>query len=305
VTVLAIAACSNNTNYQIGDDVNSDRNPVALRTVKHAMGETKVVAAPKRVVVLDNAALDSALALGIKPIGTAIYDRLPSYLSDRTDGIANVGIEFQPSLEKILLLKPDLILSNKLSDRAIYDQLSRIAPTIFAEGSGWEGEWKENLKVYAEALGKTEAAEELLQKYERRMVEFKELIGKQVKTYISVVVAKPEEVLIYTTSSFPGSVLRDAGLPRPPTQDKDNPLIQLSLESISVIEGDAIFLVKNNSNIANSDTLIKFMNHPLWTQLKAVQQGKIYPVDSDTWIAGRSILAANSILDDLFKYLIK
>jgi len=40
---------------------------------------------------------------------------------------------------------------------------------------------------------------------------------------------------------------------------------------------------------------------PLWRQLQAVQAGRVYQVPS-YWI-GSGPIAANAILDDLFKYL--
>ncbi|PSB01379.1 ABC transporter substrate-binding protein [Merismopedia glauca] len=298
-TVATISACDGRVPSQPASNLDG-----GFQIVKHAMGETKVPLNPKRVVVLDNAILDSAIALGVKPIAGAFYDNIPAYIKPQTQGMSNIGLESQPNLEKLLLLKPDLILGDKLSDGATYDKLSRIAPTVLAQGSGWKGEWKDNFRVFATALGKTKEADALLQKYDRRLSLFKQKMGDRLKQPISIVVSKPEEVVIYTSSSFPGSVVRDAGLSRPVSQNRDNPLIQVSLETIPDLEGDAVFLAAH-PNVENSDAVLeKFMNHPLWSKLKAVQQGKVYRVNSEIWVGGRSILAANLLIDDLFKYLL-
>ncbi|MEO0836217.1 MAG: hypothetical protein AAFY16_09560 [Cyanobacteria bacterium J06642_3] len=42
---------------------------------------------------------------------------------------------------------------------------------------------------------------------------------------------------------------------------------------------------------------------PLWSKLEAVQQEKVYEV-GDYWI-GNGVIAANAVLDDLHKYLVK
>lgn len=42
--------------------------------------------------------------------------------------------------------------------------------------------------------------------------------------------------------------------------------------------------------------------NPLWQKLKAVQNNRVYLVP-DYWI-GSGILAANAIVDDLYKYLL-
>ena len=47
------------------------------------LGETDVVGTPERVVVLDTGELDTALALGVTPVGavrTDVSDDLPDYL---------------------------------------------------------------------------------------------------------------------------------------------------------------------------------------------------------------------------------
>lgn len=48
----------------------------------------------------------------------------------------------------------------------------------------------------------------------------------------------------------------------------------------------------------------KLKNHPLWSELEAVKQGKVYPVNAEPWY-GSDIITANPILDDLFNYLIE
>ncbi|HEY9299988.1 MAG TPA: iron-siderophore ABC transporter substrate-binding protein, partial [Phormidium sp.] len=49
--------------------------------------------------------------------------------------------------------------------------------------------------------------------------------------------------------------------------------------------------------------LAELKSDPLWQGLKAVQQNKIYQVSSH-WI-GSGTIAANLVVDDLFKYLIE
>ncbi|UKO96911.1 hypothetical protein [Nostoc sp. UHCC 0870] len=42
---------------------------------------------------------------------------------------------------------------------------------------------------------------------------------------------------------------------------------------------------------------------PLWKNLRAVQQNHVYSIDYLTWRAG-NLLAADAVIDDLFKYLV-
>jgi iron complex transport system substrate-binding protein len=274
------------------------------RVVKHAMGETKVPARAQRVVVLDTGELDTAMTLGIKPIGAveAIAGQgFPAYLKG-TEGIEKVGTIAEPNLEKIATLKPDLILSSKLRHEAIYQQLSQIAPTVFAERTGVT--WKQNFDLFAEALGRTEQAERVKQAYQRRIADFRQAMGDRLNhTDVSIVRFTPGDTRIYQKASFIGTVLQDAGLPRPPSQDVDEFAIKnASEEVIPKIGGDVIFVTVYGSDAKTAKQ--KFLSHPLWQQLEVVQAGRVYEVSDDLWMLGIGYTAANGIFDDLTRYLV-
>ncbi|MGD9891562.1 MAG: hypothetical protein AB7U18_09750, partial [Dehalococcoidia bacterium] len=78
------------------------------RTVRHAMGETEIKAAPQRVVVLDTGELDAVIEMGLLPVGTLDYSSsgLPPYLEERLRGVSTVGSLAEPNLEAIAALRP-------------------------------------------------------------------------------------------------------------------------------------------------------------------------------------------------------
>jgi len=275
------------------------------RPIQHAMGKTLVPIQPKRVVVLDTAALDSAIALGVKPIGTIFYLSPPTYLGDKVKEIEVIGLDTNPNLEKVFSLKPDLILGSKIGMGRYYGRLSKAAPTVLTEGSGRSGEWQENFRVYADALGRSQQAEDLLQQYQQRATKLKQQIQQQYKQppVTSVVAIRNKQVGAYTRRSFSGSVLEDVGLVRPPAQEKPQRwAIQVSREDFAAINGDVIFLI-NSPGISDTLTLEDFRNDPVFSQLNAVKQNRIHAVKAEVWTAGRSILAANEILGDLSEHL--
>ncbi|NDJ18420.1 ABC transporter substrate-binding protein [Myxacorys almedinensis] len=308
LTVLVVSSCNQAPQTGAVDrTAPSSQSTTAERVVKHALGETKVPANPQRVVVLDNAVLDTAITLGVKPVGAALYPGTTSYLGDKTQGIETVGSSpAPPNLEKIVSLKPDLILGIAIVHKQLYDQLSQIAPTVLAEDSGREGNWKQHMTLYAEALGKTEVAKNLLNDYNQQVNQLKQRLGEQLtKTSVSLVAGFQDRLGFYTTGSFPGSILQDVGLPRPPAQEKaDIFASQVSREDFKSINGDVIFLIRNAID-PNNTIVDQFKQDPLFSQLDAVKQNRVYVVDGKVWTVGRSILAANRVLDDLSNYLVK
>jgi iron complex transport system substrate-binding protein len=316
LALILVVACSDrplhNHIQQISD---SSSSSVPMRVVKHVMGETQVPVHPQRVVTLDTGHLADALALGVQPIGsTAWYrtahqtglDPVEPYLRQHSQELTILGYGFtanQVSLEKLLLLKPDLILAVS-SQKSIYGQLSNIAPTVlydYPKGN----EWKDSLKQVAEVLGKTQAAESLLQNYQQRIQDFKQKMGdRSANPQVSVIHPLKEGTRLMYRDSFGGSILQDADVLRPPAQDKEGfNSIPVSFELIPQMDGDAILSIffEDQDSLKLAEQLQK---HPLWSQLGAVQQGRVYPVDAEHWYGG-DIITANLVLDDLFKYLIR
>lgn len=273
------------------------------RMIETAMGKVEVPANPQRVVVLDTGELDSAMTLGVKPVGAveAIKgEGYPSYLKG-TEGIESVGTIQQPNLEKIASLNPDLILSSKLRHEKIYDQLSRIAPTVLTETTGVT--WKENFEVHARALNKTEKARQVKSDYQKRIKNFRQAMGDSPPK-VSIVRFLPNDTRIYQKASFIGTVLEDAGLPRPPSQNvNDFAIRNASAEFIPKMGGDVIFVTTYGP--AKDTTKQKITSDPLWQQLEAVRQGRVYEVSDDLWMLGIGYTAANGVVDYFDKYLVE
>ena len=278
------------------------------RLVKDAIAEVKVPINPQRLVTLHGTALESILALGEKPVGTTLNgdsELQPDFLSKQLDNVEILGSFGEPNLEKILLQKPDLILD--LDTANIYDYLSQIASTVVSE-SNPSNNWQPSLKLYAEALGKPEAAAEIIANYYSRLEKFKAAINKKGKPItVSVIRIYPQGITFYQPDSFSGSILKDAGLSRPPLQRQEGGQQLISQELIGEADADIIFYWTYGDDYHSKEdriqsSLAQLQSDPLWLQLDAVQQGKVYQVP-DYWI-GYGCLAANAVIDDLYKYIL-
>ncbi|MEM9267139.1 MAG: iron-siderophore ABC transporter substrate-binding protein [Cyanobacteria bacterium P01_F01_bin.13] len=272
----------------------------STRPIEHAMGTTEIPVSPQRVVVLDTAPLDTTLALGITPVGTAVYGQPPKYLGDRVKEIEIIGDANQPNLETILSLKPDLILGSKIGAEEQYSQLSQIAPTVLTEDSGRAGDsWQTNLRLYGEALGRAEQAEQLLQDYRQRVQQLQTKVDQPQALTISVLIVAKDVVRGYAAGSFSGAILQDIGFSRPPVQNNDQEYaLQLSPEALDTLDGDYIFLIYSTYRPRRLSKA-EFVSDPIWSQLNAVKQDRVCQVNSEVWIAGRSVLAANQILTEI------
>jgi len=275
------------------------------RTVEHAMGRTEIAERPERVVVLDTGELDSALALGITPVGAVrapVEDGFLEYLSEETEDTELVGTIDEVNLEAVAALRPDLILSSKLRHEQIYDELAAIAPTVFTEEVGVV--WRENLAVHAEALGLEQEADDLLAAYDERAADIADRLVEERGELptVSVVRFLPDETRLYQKASFIGTVLEDLGLPRPPSQDVDDFALTISAEQLAQADADVIFTTHYGP--AEDTTEGALTSNPLWSSLGAVQAGDVHAVADDHWMLGIGIGAAQLVLDDVEALLV-
>lgn len=311
VVALALVAAGCGTSSETSEDSG------ATTTVKHAMGTSEVPCTPKRVVTLGQGQTDSALALGVTPVGVVEpwTDDWYEYLPDEVEQAEVVGTELEPDLEEIASLKPDVILGSKLRHEAIHDQLSQIAPTVFSETIGVA--WKDNVSLWAEALCLEDKGDEIVQDYEDRASAIGQKLDEAGKgdTEVSMIRFMPDVVRIYLTG-FPGSVIRDTGLPRPEAQTVDNweeseQLIEISEERIPDMDGDVIFQMVSAEHYAQAGTqtvdeqMQRWTSTDLWQSLSAVKSDAVVTVDESHWNLGGGILAANAMLEDLEGYLLE
>lgn len=304
---LALTGCGSQTVQQPQDpQPQSNQTPSKPQehVVKDAIGEVKLPIDPKRIVVLDNGALENLLAMGVTPVGAATVslDRpFFSHLSDKTNGIQKVGTIDQPNLESIAALKPDLIIGSKDQHEEIHAKLTQIAPTVFTETIGLD--WKGNLKLHAEAVGKTKEGEKLISDYEKRVADFKAKMGDQIeKTEVSILRVYADHVRMYLPESFSGKFIEELGFPRPKAQSEKKFGKEVTEEQIAEMDGDVIFwFSRDKENFLTT----KLQKNPLWASLKAVKQDKIYEVSTDTWLSGMGILSRNLMLDEVIKHMVK
>ena len=275
------------------------------QNIQHQLGKTCVPPNPQRIVATDENTLEMVLALGLKPLAAAE----PTMVSSRSrhlgevDDMVSLGKINQLSLERILQLNPDLILGLNFSLENNYDQFSQIAPTVAFDYV--HDAWKTTFQRVGEILNRSQQAQQQLERYQNRIEKLQQAMGEQLdKTTVSVVRFYADgSVEFRDSSSFPGSILEDVGLPRPTVQyetNSDETYQPISTERLDLLDGDVIFVALD---AGANEQFTKFQRNPLWQKLDAVQSDRVFTVDSGYWIFG-NVLAANAILDDLEKYLL-
>lgn len=148
-------------------------------TVDSIYGETEIPTEPERVVTLSWSNADTALALGVVPVGMPFdnfgggEDGTPAWVDAKLEELgAPLGSDEAPEIysetdgvnfEAIAELQPDVILAGYSGlTQEEFDKLSKIAPVVGPQEPNYQAPWQDVAEVTGEALGKSEEAEQLV-----------------------------------------------------------------------------------------------------------------------------------------------
>ena len=286
-------------------------DPAPPPPVRHAAGETAVVADPQRIVVLAGDELDALCALGLQGriVAAALPDGAetqPSYLGTVVHDLPAVGTRSAPDLAAIAAAKPDLILGAKsltadaaddADDADDYASLAAIAPTVFTEAPG--ARWGDNLRLVGAATGRGAAAGELLAGFTAAARQAGEA-NDATHFQASIVQFTDSTVRVWGTDNFPASVLSAVGVDRPAAQRfSDKPFIEIPGDSSDFTAADGDIVYVSFSSAQARDRASDILNGQAWRKLSANRDNRVFVVNNEVWQTGQGIVAARGIIDDL------
>ena len=263
-----------------------------------------------RVVSLFQGATDSLVALGIRPCGIVeSWAEKPvyRYLRHALDGVPLVGLETQPSLEKIVLLKPDVIVASRFRHQQIAGVMEKIAPVVMLEDIF---EFKLTLSMLAEKLHMQRAAATILHHWQTRSERIRQSLrqrfGQQWPPQVSVIEVRPDHIRSYVAGSFPGGVMSELGFAwNTAARQTSSPSLRFSnMESLPVLDADLFFILLRSQSPAIERQYETLRSHPLWKQLRAVKEDNVWQVDSVPWSLSGGILGASLMLGDIERHLL-
>lgn len=157
------------------------------RMLATSMGEITVPNKPSRVVVDWN--LGEVLALGVTPLGAPhslieSNQMLEPYIYDQVQDIGNHNFI---SIEKVLELEPDLIIT---WNPAAYASYARIAPTVVYGGNGYSSV-AEEIREMGRILNRRTEAETWIKEYMRRVHTLQQTITGKVSAEKTFTVIDP------------------------------------------------------------------------------------------------------------------
>lgn len=277
----------------------------SARTIEHAMGTTEIKGEPKRIVILTNEGTEALLELGVKPVGAVqSWTGNPWYkhIDKDMEGVQNLGTESEVNIEAVASLNPDLIIGNKMRHEKIYDQLSKIAPTVYS--NTLRGEWKANFEFYGKVLNKEKEAKDIVAKFDERAANIAKLAGDKLNTKVSLVRFMPGKTRIYLGDTFSGGILKQIGFARPESQTSSEFTLEIGKERLKEADGDVMFyFTYETGNGEGSAREKEWIEDPMFKTLNAYKNKKVYRVNDAIWNTAGGVKAANLMLDDIENFI--
>jgi iron complex transport system substrate-binding protein len=283
------------------------------RTVEHALGTTEVPVAPQRVVIADRiATLPNLLALGVEPVaaGTATFTEDPfanvpdSYRVDLED-VESLDVDSGVNLERIAALEPDLIIGQDSNVEEVYEELSRIAPTV-AITPDYE-DFRTELRFAGRVFGMEERAEELIEDFDRRVEEAAGNLGDPGTA--SVVSMFPGEVRLYSAESVVGGLVESLGARNVPELESlsvgevgAGVVYGLSEEVIPDLRGETLILLQNLTRQEETDYIAELESRPIWQSLPAVENDRVFTLDVQLSTGFAGLPGLEATLGELIRF---
>ena len=197
--ILVLVGCSDESSTKEVDSKEKDTSTETEKatetesqypiTIKHALGEAVLESKPERVVTIQWANHDIALALGVVPVGFSAANfgvqddsGLLPWTKEKLDELKvtepNVfqdtdGLDF----EAISDANPDVILAAYSGiTPEDYETLTQIAPVVAYPTSPWTTTWREQVEFNAAGMGMKEEGEQLIKDTEN-------LVAEKLKAY--------------------------------------------------------------------------------------------------------------------------
>jgi ABC-type Fe3+-hydroxamate transport system substrate-binding protein len=187
------------------DESKETQRPLKVQDAMNPLTGTKVPGQAERPATLTPDTLGDTLALHLTPVVAVVGNpRVPPYLRRATRGIEIIR---SSNLAAVEAAAPDVILGTKELDAEKYPDLMTIAPTILSEGS----DWKLNLRLHGEGLGRTNDAEKLLIDWDNRVARVRRMIGNE-KLQLRLSGAGQVSDVSLDSDTPAGSTLADLGI---------------------------------------------------------------------------------------------
>lgn len=234
-----------------------------------------------RVVSLDYALTETLLELGVEPVGVPDLDGYDRWVvePELPPDVVDLGSTFDPNVELIQQLEPDLILTTPFL-AGVRHRLERIAPTfslaIYSpeEGGAYESA-QDVTRRLGERLDRQREARELIRRVDSTLAAARETLRRHDDTPLYFVrFMDPRHVRVFGEESLFDDVMEQVGLPNAWRGETNYwGFSTVGIEALATEQPTRLFYLSPPPR----GVLSTLEESGLWSRLSFVEAGRVHP----------------------------
>ncbi len=266
-------------------------------TLTDARGEEVVLDGPAAEVVgLEWGVVENLVSLGVMPVGVADVEGYTAWVgaAPLDEGVTDVGMRGEPSIDALVALEPDLVITTTDLSPDVIGQIEEIVPVLVVRAAAAErpiDQMRDNLRLVAEAVGRVDEADALLAELDATLAEGADAIadagleGTEIAMADGWVAGGAVSVRAFTATSLVGAVGEELGLVNAweLEGDPDYGLAVTDVEGLTNL-GDVQFVYYTND--VEADPYAELEGNAIWESLPFVQAGDVHRLPDGIWMFG-------------------
>lgn len=332
--LILVAGCSNTQNQAANSNTGSDE--LQSRLIADDLNrEVQVPAQPKRILALNSSMMETLFDLGVVPVGKVTEYEIPRPEAQSLPSISN---ENSPNIEMINKLSPDLIFAHARNHAQILDSLEGTgAAVVYIDPSIAEDQLLGRIDLIAEVLGREGEATVYTQKVQEKADLLRgQIADSPIKTAL-LIQGGSQNIMAAQSFCFWGRLMNYLGLenivPEEVAKTSKAGFVTFDIETIIQKNPDAILILQpgfRSAASSNADKgngagggpgagagsantkvqqsagsmspeglLAMYKDDPVWQELSAVKNNRIYIVPINVSPGKINVLEALDIMGGL------
>jgi ABC-type Fe3+-hydroxamate transport system substrate-binding protein len=262
----------------------------------------------RKIAAYSSPIIGQMLAIGVIPYAAPLHPKWTAYYHQayRSDIPVHLSAyrynqDWEANIEALRQAHPDAVISMDSLEEVERERLEKIAPVFYVPSI--EKNWREHLLLTADFLGETDEAEGWLQRYDQKVntarVDLKRILGTESVMVISIY---KKNYFLCATRSMRDVLYHDLMLNPVRQHDRSTYNMQINAEQFAELDADRILIniCQEPESIA---TWQQLQTTPIWRDLRAVRNNKVYLIPSDPW-REYSANAHSRIIDEALKLFV-
>ena len=240
-----------------------------------------IPAEPKRIVFLNASNLEIFASIGGKAVGRPTSTSYPDDIKESIKDIPEVGMIHAPNLEKIMSLKPDLVVGTNVPFHVMLRKPLEMAgvPLYLNMINSYEDVLK-SVDEFGKLAGKEKEAAAKHAEIERDYAELTKDVQKGKGPKVLIIFGAPDSFNMSTKMSFSGDLVERLGginIANKAENVKDSSFIPLSMEFVAKENPDVVMLITMGGSKEILEKLRANMrDNVIWHDVNAVKNNRVY-----------------------------